>query len=432
MMAESSKYSDEVKKYVAAITSSIDAGGLPSFSYKAGDEWKKLTDDEINSDMIAQLNIFKNIFNEIIVDGNEDELMEYINTYDLDEKRVKRALEQFPRICKIAGLDPKYIYNQEIVPPNEKQLEEINQCIFSGMVENIYIRRGKEDNEPAYENADPMHNEIVRRNISNRSVNEKPFKYVAGMPYHFNYFKGHEKKTRNVLEYTTNISDIGRAVLVMVDRYPKSFSGFVWDGRQVVEEYQVSIGDSVLERSNTTVSEYKDEVAEILIKEYVSRVNKSKAVVEMFALLDKVNKLNDKDPEQRIQRFGEGVMKDILKHEAVANMCTSGQELDSVIYLLLQNKEFNDNLLPEEIVEDIEAISPDNIEFNGEVLDLSYKKGEPIVRKYKGDITEDVFLDDGREVKFEIRVRKKNTKKGGAKNRICSGSDIERIRKSSK
>lgn len=399
---------------VAMIAASIEAGGLAYFAHDAGNRWTELLRETTSDDMIAQLDLFIGI--QPYFDGrkfNERELYDL----DIDPKNAHTAYKQWFKMMRAMGVNP---HNLDLPPSTLDEEEEIRDCLLAGMVGTIYRRsgsagRGYVSTYRALRNNEG--NGMVRdRLLSGRSVYKSTGddgELLAALP------RWYEKVVDNdggveriyIVEQVMPVPKAKLARYVAGLLTSESKGTEVRNGK-VVDIVQRKFGDlEIGGEIELRPSQLTREASNVLYK-YVQN-NPGNSLRELRSLIRQVADLMKLVPvDERKDYFNETNITrarvDALLREAVRE-CDNADDVD--IWLRLKMYEQNLNLshwISDENAEAISARSPVVIRIEGlaRSLKLDYRNGLPVATGLRvSDIKflpEDVRLDDGREVRFQV------------------------------
>ena len=423
MMNESKHYSEEIVRAVSVIAAAIEAGKLQDFGYKSENNHTKLTDGETESDLIAQYNIFKQLWN-LEREGDQKYFEHYLDEFDIDAKKYRRAKIQYQRISKVAKLPSEQI-NQDLEDLNLEEIKKIKKCIYAGMIDNVYEYRGIDEREKVFGRIGDKHSSS--RSISNRSVVKNPTDTVTADPFHFTYPHDGDIKQKKVIENVTNIThpkeliDIESNVV-----YQKPVGEIQIKDGSVYQDYEYQINGKSLNVTESVKVELSKEnylqVAQELAGHMIKNMNRFQTVQELFALTKFSQELSDRDPSQQFRGFTESDLKNTLIDAAIRANATSTPEVEAVLWNLVQDKNIIEHKLGEKDIDAIEEASPLKISIQGREYDVDYLKGEPFVTDFGAEIRQNYFLNDGREIKFAVYEKSGKNKRKNLK--FYSGSEV--------
>lgn len=425
MMAEASSKSENVRRYMAAITSSVDAGNLQSFIQGTEKNWKNLTDGEESSDLVAQLRIFSELFNNGFTSKHENDpsFHEFVEEFDLDMKYIHRALNQYNKNVKHAGV-PLDVAYQEFDPPTTAELEEIYQCIYSGMADMVYRKVGREGINPVYENVGGVNSK--QRQVSGRSVVEKPGDWLVGYAYHHEVYKGGDRQIRRIIEGVTKVvNPIDLASSSLKRSIKEVPAGFKWRDGQLMQVNELKLYEQSLGLTEEKTPEFSKAVESEVLREVRAHSQRLGTVKKLFDLKKATEELSQKDSLQSINPLTEDDVVEILRSIIRKGELTTVWEVENelMVYDNLENKFSIDQVIDQEDIDRISQNSPDIVESQGHTLKLTYVKGQPVSRTSPQDIQSNVYLDDGREVLFAPRGKRKDKRSRGSVSYV-SGSRL--------
>lgn len=425
MMAEAADKSENVRKYMAAIVSSVEAGNLQSFADDTENNWKQLVDGEDFSDMVAQLRIFSEVFNNGFTSQHETDVHfhEYVSNFDLDPKNVHRALSQYGKNAKHADVPAEFAF-EEFTPPTTGELEEIYKCIYSGMADTVHRKVGREGFKPVYE---MMGSErIVRREVSGRSVVDKPGDWVVGYPYHHEYYKDGERQSRNIIESVTKVVDpIDLASSSLKRLIKETPIGYKMRGGQLKQVNELTLYGQSIGVTEEKTPDFNKEVENQMLREVLAQSQALPTIKRLFDIKKASEELSNKDRLGSIKAVTQDEVIDIIRAVIREGEHTTVWEVENDLMVRdnIEGKYSLESMLDADEVERVILGSPDEIEVNGLSLKLYYVDGVPVAKSNPVEIKRNIYLDDGREVKFA--VRNKGRSKGGRRtSRLVSGSEL--------
>lgn len=135
MLIESERFSPEVQNQVAGIIAVLEADGICMHSTQAksrAEKWRDLIDSNYqDSELIKYYEVFLQA---------ERMSSKELKEHDISFKGLQRARDTLRQLRKAAKLG-----RDSMSKPNERQREQIIECIVSGMIENIYPNRSYHD-----------------------------------------------------------------------------------------------------------------------------------------------------------------------------------------------------------------------------------------------------------------------------------------------
>lgn len=391
-IVESRKYSTDVQAMIAAMAAAVDAGGLPLHGRFASRDWKELS-DESSSDLLRQLDLF------VAVQSMSKYEQQHIG---INPKNVAKAQETYEKILHQLGL-----HHSPLAYPNELQREEMIGCIYAGHVEHIFQRVGRttfrllQDTEPT----------IYK--LSDRSVvDPRHPKLVVGSPYIIERTRHGKKEAIPIIEAVTevpSISILGEAAVHMTDWTNEEV---VWRGGRVflkTEQHIRGMSTGVSVESMGDESDVLRRSRELT--EYVLE-NPGPGQLHLRGIKKELERLN----RLSIDVIKVMTQEDLLEFiaQAVARVSVpDAHHIDNELMLIAQEQNISlytyiDQSEAKRILEN----SPSEIIVGDEIVDVVYSNGKPFVTHYNPrsimQLTEDVRLPDGRNVRFEYKKNKWN------------------------
>ena len=381
MMVEADTCSPRVRSYMAAIVGSQEAGGLQMFTQDNDRRWKRLVNHS-DSDLLAQLDIFMAMQHEL---DNSPKVHEF----DLDGKNLNRARESYWRVVKRSDGDV-----QEMIEPSQEELEQIRRCIYAGFPDGLYHHT----HEGEYIGTDTRDKRT--RKISNRSVVTGHPSYIVGSPREVEYYDDGSRKTKDIAEHVTEISDLrdyaavnglSRAVKVSTNSLR-----FV-SGRPMItsETYVGGVPTGIVEN---IPAEADRRTRDFLVQHALE--NPGFAQKEIRAIkrrLEELQRKVDYPLNLILQQDLEQMVHDAAKDQLDMSMID--------VNLSLRQVSIRDYISEEE-ERAIEMSAPNEIEIDGRTLAVKYEKGVPVVSKVDAvelaSKYDDIRLPSGRSVKFVV------------------------------
>lgn len=385
MVVESTRYSAQTQAYVAAIAASLEAGGLQYFAYDTGTEWKSLV-DKSSCDRLAQLDIF------IAMQGESDKTLK---DYNLDTNNFDRAREIYRKISRGNGLA-----KSKLVPPKEDEREQIKKCIYVGYADSIYKYAGNQTFTHLGKDSEP-------REISSRSIVRGVHAAIVGNPYRVQVYKRGEMISRHIVEHVTPVSlaELGQLAVHLTTW---QFEGFTLRGGKFVEQHRQYLYDVSLGRTQEVIASPSPRLQKAILKHVLETPGpqqlKLRAIKEQLETLahfakDPVNKLTHDKFVGLVERATPPDIDDpeLVDHNLRQIMDTEGINLES----------FVDSETQQRIKDD----APAELRIGDVTLQLDYRNSKPYVKHFRVSdllqLTEDVFLPDGRSVYFSDANGKK-------------------------
>ncbi len=385
MVVESSRYSAQTQAYVAAIAASLEAGGLQYFAYDTGTEWKSLV-DKSSCDRLAQLDIF------IAMQGADTKQLTENN---LDPNNFERARELYHKITK-----GNPTAKGTLVPPREAEREAIRKCIYTGYADSIYRYAGNQTYTHIGKDTEP-------REISNRSIVRGVHAAIVGNPYRMQVYRGGEFISRHIVEHVTPVSlaDLGQLAMHLTTW---KFEGFTMRGGKFVEQHSQYLQDVSLGRMQEMVASPSPRLRKAILDHVLEKPGpqqiRLRAIKEQLEALahiakDSVNQLTHDKIVELVERATPDDIDDpaLVDHNLRELIETEGIHLDAFVDADSRAR--------------IEADAPAELKIGEVTLQLDYRNSKPYVKHFRASdlmqISEDVFLPDGRQVYFSDMNGKK-------------------------
>jgi hypothetical protein len=402
MLVEADQYSPQVQAYMAAMIASHESGGLQLFTHQTGRRWKGVDGltEETDSDLLAQLDIFIAI---------QDMSLYKQQKYDLDIKNVVRARETYWKIVRRNNA-----HTDTLIPPNQEERQEILNCIYAGMPDNVYRYAGPHKSVGVHTYTGVSKDMVTPRALSNRSVVMGKHEFVVATPRLTERWVEGERVEKPIIETITRVEDIsvlGRVALSQCEWKPEG--NIKWrDGRPTLNVRQFFKGVD-LGRTEERMAEPSEMTRNAVIAyalahpgEEQRKLRTIKRQLERFAHLTNES-IPQLTQDELVGRVKSAAPDDILDPFVIeTNLKGMNVTLDD--YLSPERQQYiNDN-------------APAHVTAGEATFAVTYQSGQPLVRRYAiadlTAITAPIYLDDGREVKF---VHERTT---------YSASDIKKIR----
>lgn len=387
MVAESLQFNAEIRAYVAAIAACKEVGGLQYFAPNVGQAWRELTDETV-SDLFVQLDLF------IAANAMDQRTM---ILHDLDINNHKRAIEFYTKISR--GIDA---YRPELKTPTPEQKTLLLQCIVAGHTPYIYRRVG--NGQYMHLHGDPS-----IRELSKRSLVKDVIDYVVAEPYNVQVINKGTPETLKCLENVTSVSAQQLGIFAVnhtewvVDGYKNQQGKFVQIERQRIFGTSLGIYRETAARPDP---ELRRKIIDDAIKQPGKEQRKLRKIKEDLESLAhrsafKVRQLSQKDLEEFVSR-------------AAPNEITTPATIEDNLRIALADVSLYSFISPEEH-KNILKNSPDFVEVDGYTLQVRYRNGAPSIHNYPKqailDIkAENLYLDDGRIIRFAYRIGDRNKK----------------------
>jgi len=392
MMVEANikKYSNQVKAYMAAITASVDSGGLQYFGYNVGRRWNELT-EETSSDLLVQLDIF--IASQ---DMPESEMIDY----NLDIKNITKARKQYRKIAdKVGALE------DNLLAPKLEEREDLKRCIYAGMVNNIYKSVGS-----GY--YVPLKDSTTLREVSNRSLVSNNHQILFGKPYRVEIRRDGELEEKHIIQGLTvaTLRDLGRLAL----DYEWQTKGLIMrNGMFVKVVRQMLYGlDLGIEK------EISAEPSPLLRQEIIEHVldNPGPQQIKLRGLKSEIESLAHL-AKDHVKLLTHDMIKSLISFAAPEDI-TDPTIIDNNLRLIkdgyMQVGEFNDGIKLETFVDAerqalIKLNAPEEVEVEGVNLRVTYRNRKALVKNYTVEeiakLSEEVFLADKRQIYFQYGTK---------------------------
>lgn len=395
----------EIGAYMAAIATSLEAGGMQYFSHEIKKpRWKELLRDVTDSDPVAQLDLFMATRS---ISASEVSYNRQIADLDLDPKNVSRAHNQYNKVCKLIDIDPY----QELAPPTLEQIELLKECMFTGMVESVYERHGEVDRKPAYLRVGPDEKRTLRT-ISDRSIVESKPNIVAALPRRYEARQKGQVVEKHIIDTVMpgTREQLAKAALHMSET---RVTGFARRGDKVVAvREQYLFGEKIGSVTETDV-EWSPELREYIIQQSLEKPGASQR--ELRAVKSELEKLQRMTPRKLPQITHEELQNWV--REAARPGVMSPSHLDANLGQLMDQA----SLSMEEIetspwFDEIRRNAPEYLQLNdGAVLEVSYHGEQPpVVNGEKlallDELPDELTLPDGREVYVRISKGSRGTR----------------------
>jgi HrpA-like RNA helicase len=389
MLVEADNYSPEIQAYVAAMAASHEAGGLQQFSQRNSKRWKGETGltTETLSDLFAQLDIFI---------ATQDMKPYEWRQYDLNEKHIMLARETYQKMIR-----KSQAVDGPLELPSDHQREEILNCIYASMIDNVFVYDGMANKKRTYKGIRRF--QETPRTISSRSVVTGKYPFLLGIPRGVESIKKDQLKYKDIIQNVTGVDD-----LRTIGRFAAKVSSWEladetrWrNGRPIVTRKQVFHG---YETGNTEelVATPSSETRKALIQHALE--NPGPAQQKIRSIKKQLEELN------HIAKDG---VPQLLQSDLIGLIQKAAPEdvLDPYIIdfnLQAMNITLETFGLTAERLQQIKDNSPESISTGTGVLKVTYRNTRPIVHKY--DLRTvlgfpDFKLRDGREVYFVHQQR---------------------------
>lgn len=394
MLVEADRYSDRTRHYVAAITAIKEMGGLPSFGPDSGKRWQELT-EETESDFLAQLDIFI---------ATQHMTLAELHGMDLNVRNVIRSREHYDKLIRRLKLR-----HEPLLPPTQDERTDVRRCIFAGLIDSIY----KHEGHGQYVHLGGASNEP--REISNRSVvlGKRSPSFIVGTPFLVEYFKrdGDDATpvTKRIIESVT-VADSSDLVTIAPHLVERTSEGYTMRNNQFVEVIRQSFAGVRLGVTEEVPAEPSPRLRQSVI-EFARRrpgsqqryLHGIKRELEKLAQLSK-----DYVPQLTHDMIGE-----LIQAATPENVTDPSIIERNLAQLITEQGIALDQFVSPERRERIRQDAPESLQIGEVTLKLQYKKGKVTAKHFRQSdleqLTEDVFLPDGRQVYFLDRDGKRRS-----------------------
>lgn len=398
MMVEANRpgVAKEIGAYLAAITASLESGGMQYFSHEIKQpRWKPLLRDTTESDTIAQLDLFMATRS---LDSSEESYGRQLADLDLDPKNVFRSHIQYAKICKLINVDP----HAELIPPTPAQIETLKECMFSGMIESIYERHGEVDRKAAYLRVGPDDKRTLRT-ISDRSVVSNEPSIVAALPRRYEHYRDGQRVEKHIIDTVTPGTRAQLAAAALHLTETKTI-GFSQRGDRVVARQQQYLYGEKIGGDTESSAEWSPELQEFIIQQALENPGKSQRELrEVKSELEKLQRLTP----SKLPQITHDELQNLLREAAEPGVVSLshldynlGQLMDQYGISISEIARFNY----------VREAAPSYLTLDdGVTLAVSYRGEKPPVVNGENiasldELPRELVLPDGREV--HVRVAK--------------------------
>lgn len=375
-------YSKEVKAYLAAMTASMDSGGLQLYGYGIGRSWAELS-EETTSDPLVQLDIF------IAIQNMSDYAAQ---SFDLDVKNISKSKDQYVKIAKISNA-----YKEgELLKPKPQEREEIKTCIYAGMANHIYRSVGS--NQYISINGSP-----TVRDLGKRGVVKGNYEIVFGDPWGIEIRKnnGEIKEERHIVQNVTTatLRNIGDLAL----NYEWQHKEYIMRKGMFVQVVSKKLHGLFLGIDQEVAAEPSPKLRETVIahvlgnpgtqQKYLREIKKETLRLDHLA----------KDKGTVVKLTDEKIMS--LIHEATPEDIADPSLVDDNLRKLIYERGISlDHYVSEDKRNEIIANAPEYIFIDDVRFEITYRNHIPIIKNFDPAIIaaykKDITLADGRNVIF--------------------------------
>lgn len=398
---------------MAIIAAAVEQGGLQDFSSNTS-RWRDFVRPTTEDDFIAQLDLSLEIMNKTRNLEPEAERIVFYD-YDLHPKKIERARKAARKIFRTLKID---IHNQDLVPSRVDEEELLRSDFTAGMIDLVYEESSRRHKKVFYRN---IHggDESTERHITRSVAKPSEGEIVAGFPRWF------EKITRtgsmqhhDVLEQILKIekADVIRyaaehAILTSRMLEPRI------DGDVVVELEQKMFGSlKVGHPVGSAQREYIPEATKkLIVKSALERHGEAQRALR--AIIEELAHYRKTIPADELASYRKNnAPEDITHHTIEALVREYAKETRSLSHIdrrLAQYvyssgisiNRFYDNQARAEL----QARSPEYIRIAGSETRVYYDNGQPYLthlsREQRNQVSDGIFLADGREVLLQIARR---------------------------
>lgn len=413
----------------AFIAAAIDAGGLQDFQTKNEDDWKKLIRPTSQDDFVAQLDIMTAIEDAV---RSERPIYDFIDTFDLQPKRVERARKTARKVLNIMKIRPENIV---VTPPLPNEESRLRRDFTAGMIDLVYEEIGKQgrSKRTVYRNIHG-NTESTQRTVSDRShASPKDGQYIAGIPrwYEKTVKNSTEKIRFNIIDHVlfVDAAEVGAFAKengILKGEY--AFSRI--DGDQGIEYEQKMFGS--IKVGEPVKGLVREQVPEGTRKTITLRAleNPGEAQRVLRGIADELEWYQERTPAGELNDYlkkdaPEALTKEKIRHliyEASAttrSLRAIDEKLGEYIYSTnFSIKKYFDDEARIELAER----SPDTIRIGKVDYRIFYDQGQPYVttrhKQQVLDVSAPVYLADGREVLWQ----RESAAKSGGTHRVSFGA----------
>lgn len=402
MMVEATRpgVAQEVGVYLAAISASIEAGGLQRFAYEVETRWRTVIREETESDPFAQLDIFMAT---LAMDTEDESYLDQLIDLDLDPKNVSRAHNQYRKVCKIIGVDS---LTYDLRPPTPEQVEAVKDCMYVGMVENVFKKTGRNSQKKA--TYTPLESNTVRtpRSISSRSIVKSESDVILCDPRRFEKYKDGGRVVEHIAENVLPV-ELQKLAGVAMHLCKTELGDFSLRGNTVVQRRNKLLYGEMIDDSQEVSAEWSPELKEFLVQNALENPGPSQKELRMI-----------KKELEELQRLTAETLPLITQSDleewvrtAADEQTLSPSQLDHNIRLrMLENGMSIESIVNSARYRDIYDNAPEYIDLGyGAVVRVNYQGQKPPFVKLSDvagieELPDRPQLPDGREV--YVRVAK--------------------------
>lgn len=384
IMVESRRYSEPVRDYLARIVAAKEAGGLQYFAHNVGKKWQELTEEDL-SDFMVQLDLFMAAETMTKYDMKE---------YDMDIDNFTRAMEQYPKIARHAGV-------KESVhrPPTTQEREDIMNCIYAGFITSVYKHIGNGQYVHAYNNEWP-----TIRELSNRSMVRGQPLLVVGDPYRVDLIDGGEIASKHYIENVSVVTaqQLGAVAINHTEWVHEEYKMRGDKMKDHQRQYLFGMDLGIVHEADVVPS---PRLREQIIHHALEHPGASQqAIRDIKTKLEHLSHLSN-SPLPKITH--DQIIE--LVQECAPDDITNPAEIEDNLRMILLDPDRRlslDDLVSPEKRHEIRENAPPQLEVDGVSLHLRYRNSVPIVSRYDAQavlkLNDEVYLSDGRHVLFSL------------------------------
>lgn len=405
----------ETLRQLVAMTSAVEAGGLPYFDKDIGQAWRDDIRAETEDDYTAQLDMFR--ATRQFYDGKDvDEVALEARNYDL--RNTRRAHRTYDKICRVLHLAT----HTDVEVPDSNKTDELRRYLTAGLFDYTYQRHAPDDQsrKPTFLNVNDT-DQSKRRDLTDRGTYRGDDPLVIGWPRRFEKRVKGELQEFSVIEnvFPTTVANLAGAALWLANHQP--LPPKIVEGRIVLRDTllhgSLPIGEAPSRARLTHTAETKRALREAVF------AKKTQTIEELTSIKRELEWLVRRIPNDELERyFPHGIMTsdwltEIINQSITANI-DSVYELDNA----LRSKVVRDQIgretwISDAAVQEIRERSPEIVQMSGQSYALHYTNGMPVVNGFNlrdaEALPEHWELEDGREIFINYEIGR-NTRKYSA------------------
>ncbi len=354
MVIEARQYGNAVSLQVAALAAVRQNSGITRTLDINEPRWRDLT-RERDSDALAQLDVF------IAALGmSEAEL----SRHDIVDRKFYKACMKFEDICESEGLQMHHI-----TKPTESQRKKILLSMLPG-AEGVFIRTRSGNYVDANRG---------RRSPREDSVIRKGAKLLIGQSFNLVTTGYKTFNTKQMINGATEIPTDSLLLRYAPDRCEFRQTGFSFDYHSgtIIAKAQLYFDDMWLDRYKKEPAKPSDELNQFLVRALLTHERLPLGEYPMRRrIYPTIRKLHELQSRTREELGVESFIDDIVQEVAalLPHHMTELTEVDRYLPLL-----GIDHIIPESVVREIEAISPDFVHMHDERVTVTYRNGKAIL-----------------------------------------------------